>query len=230
MAAQNVVAGPSVTSNNVRMNDPLPRRRRSRAVARPFRPSSNSGVNDGGRGGIVEAMAQPSTPLPTQKASGDDERVVLFGYLDYHRAVLARKAEGISDEQARLAACPPSDLSLLGLVRHMTEVERQWFRRSMRAEDAPPIYYGAAHPDGDEDGDLHPPPGATIDEALAGYWAEIDMANRNIAAASLDDLSPGEPDPGHSLRRTIVHMIEEYARHCGHADLLRQAIDGATGD
>jgi hypothetical protein len=175
-------------------------------------------------------VAEPATPLPTQKATGNDQRSVLLGYLDYHRAVLARKAEGITDEQARLASCPPSDLTLLGLVRHMTDVERIWFRSSLLAEDAPPIYYRAAHPDGDEDGDLHSPPGATLADALATYWAEIDVASRNIADASLDDVGQGDPDPGHSLRRTIVHMIEEYARHCGHADLLRQAIDGATGD
>lgn len=172
-------------------------------------------------------MAEPSTPLPTGKASANDERSVLLGYLDYHRAVLARKAEGITDEQARLDACPPSDLTLLGLIRHMTDVERNWFRRSLVAEDIPPMYYGAAHPDGDVDGDFHPPPEATIAQALAVYWTEIDVANRNIAAASLDDIPQGE---SHSLRRNLVHMIEEYARHCGHADLLRQSIDGATGD
>jgi hypothetical protein len=175
-------------------------------------------------------MVEPITPLPSAKAAGEDDRSVLLGYLDYHRAVLARKAEGVTDEQARLAACPPSDLTLLGLIRHMTDVERSWFRRSLLAEDAPPIYYGDAHPDGDEDGDFHPPPGATVADALAAYWGEIDVANRNIAAASLDDVTRGKPDPGRSLRRIVVHMIEEYARHCGHADLLRQAIDGATGD
>jgi Protein of unknown function (DUF664) len=170
-------------------------------------------------------MAEPTTQLPQTKARDDsnDERSVLVGYLDYHRAVLARKAEGITEEQARMAACPPSDLTLLGLIRHMADVERLWFRRSFRAEDVPPIY-------GDDEEDLHPPPEATMAEALASYWAEIEVANANIAMASLDDGSVGEPDPGHSLRRTIVHMIEEYARHCGHADLLREAIDGATGD
>jgi hypothetical protein len=175
-------------------------------------------------------VAEPTTPLPAEKASGNDERPVLLGYLDYHRAVLARKAEGITDEQARLAACPPSELTLLGLIRHLTDVERGWFRRSLVAEDAPPIYYDDVDPDGDEDGDFHPPPEATLAEALAAYWDEISVCNANIAAASLDDLARGEKSRGTSLRRIIVHMIEEYARHCGHADLLRQAIDGSTGD
>jgi hypothetical protein len=93
----------------------------------------------------------------------------------------------------------------------------------MTAEDVPSIF---------DDGEwgLRPPPDATLAEALTALQAEIEIADRNIAAASLDDVSLGPPDRGHSLRRTIVHMIEEYARHCGHADLLRQAIDGTTGD
>jgi hypothetical protein len=170
-------------------------------------------------------MAAPTTPLPSAKAAGEDERSVLLGYLDYHRVVLARKAEGIIDEHARLATCPPSDLTLLGLIRHMTNVERHWFRRSLLAEDVPPVY------DDNEDADFHPPPQATLTEALTAYWAEIQITNRNLAAASLDDRMRGGPNPGqHTLRRTIVHMIEEYARHCGHADLLRQTIDGVTGD
>jgi hypothetical protein len=169
-------------------------------------------------------MAAPITPLPRAKAFAEDERSVLLGYLDYHRAVLARKAEGITEEQARFAACPPSDLTLLGLIRHLADVERHWFRGWLLAEDVRPIY-------GDRDEDFHPPPKATLADALAEYWAEIEITNRNLAAASMDGRGAGEPDPGqHTVRRTIVHMIEEYARHCGHADLLRQAIDGLTGD
>jgi Protein of unknown function (DUF664) len=169
-------------------------------------------------------MAPPNTPLPGAKAHGEDERSVLLGYLDYHRAVLARKAEGITDEQARVAACPPSDLTLLGLIRHMTGVERFWFRESLTAEDVAPVY-------GEDDEDFRVPTDATVAEALSAYWDEIGVANRNLAAAAPDGLTPGPPDPGkHTVRRMMVHMIEEYARHCGHADLLRQAIDGATGD
>ena len=169
-------------------------------------------------------MSDPITPLPRAKAFADDERSVLLGYLDYHRAVLARKAEGVSEEQSRVPACPPSDLTLLGLIRHMVEVERHWFRRWLLAEDVPSIY-------GDDDEEFYPPPDATLAGALADYWNEIQITNRNLAAASLDDRGRGLPDAGnHTLRRTLVHMIEEYARHCGHADLLRQAIDGRIGD
>jgi len=168
-------------------------------------------------------MAEPITPLPVAKAFGEDERSVLLGYLAYHRAVLARKAEGLSDEQARRAACPPSALTLLGLIRHMTDVERWWFRRVLLAEDIPALF--------DDEEEWQLPSEATIADALAAYWGEITLIDRHLSTASMDDRNAGEPDSGqHTLRRAIVHMIEEYARHCGHADLLREAIDGATGD
>ena len=168
-------------------------------------------------------MAEPITPLPTAKAFGEDERSVLLGYLAYHRTVLARKAEGLSDEQARRAACPPSTLTLLGLVRHMTDVERWWFRRVLLCEDIPALF--------EDEEEWHVPADATIADALNAYWSEIAVIDTHLANASMDDRNAGEPEPGeHTLRRTIVHMIEEYARHCGHADLLREAIDGTTGD
>ena len=168
-------------------------------------------------------MPQPITPLPAAKALAEDERAVLLGYLTYHRAVLARKVEGLRDEQARLTTCPPSTLTLLGLIRHMTDVERWWFRRVLLAEDLPALF--------DDEEEWRVPADATIAEAMAAYWSEIETIDRHLVTASMDDRNLGDPDPGqHTLRRTIVHMIEEYARHCGHADLLREAIDGATGD
>lgn len=168
-------------------------------------------------------MAEPVTPLPASKAFGEDERSVLLGYLTYHRVVLARKAEGLRDEQARHPACPPSALTLLGLVRHMTEVERWWFRRVLLSEEIPALF--------EDDQEWRVPGDATIADALAAYWDEIAVIDRHLSDASMDDRNEGAPDPGqHTLRRTIVHMIEEYARHCGHADLLREAIDGSTGD
>ena len=163
------------------------------------------------------------TSLPDAKAYAEDERSVLLGYLDYHRAVLARKAEGVSDEQARRAACPPSTLTLLGLIRHMTDVERWWFRRYHLAEDIPALF--------EDDEEWQLPADARLEPALAAYWDEIAIINAGLTAATMDDRNAGEPDPGQrTLRRLIVHMIEEYARHCGHADLLRETIDGTTGD
>ncbi len=168
-------------------------------------------------------MAERLTALPTAKAQGEDEGSVLLGYLAYHRAVLARKVEGLNDDQAHRAACPPSALTLLGLIRHMTDVERWWFRRVLRGEDVPALF--------EDEEEWQLPADATAAGALATYWDEIAVIDRHLATASMDDRNEGEPDRGqHTLRRTIVHMIEEYARHCGHADLLREAIDGRTGD
>jgi uncharacterized damage-inducible protein DinB len=143
--------------------------------------------------------------------------------LTYHRAVLARKMEGLSDEEARRAPCPPSALTLLGLIRHMTDVERWWFRRVLLADDIPALF--------EDEEEWRLPARATVADALAAYWDEIAVIDRHLATASMDDRNEGEPERAqHTLRRTIVHMIEEYARHCGHADLLREAIDGRIGD
>jgi hypothetical protein len=172
---------------------------------------------------------RPPTELPASQSHGEDERSTLLWFLDYYRRVLARKAEGITDEQAR-STIEPGDISLLGLIRHMADVERSWFRRRLREEDAGPIFYGPSHPDGDEDGDFRAPPDATLAEAFDAYWREIDVANRNLAATPSLDTAFGSGDRRGTLRWILVHMIEEYARHCGHADLLRERIDGAVGD
>jgi uncharacterized damage-inducible protein DinB len=122
---------------------------------------------------------------------------------------------------------PPSSLSLLGLVRHMGEVERSWFRRVLGGEQAPPRYYSDENPDGDFD-DVA---GAGVAEAF-GYWRdECAHARERVAAApSLDVTGTGRRGETYSLRWIMVHMIEEYARHNGHADLLRERIDGTVGD
>lgn len=161
--------------------------------------------------------------------TGVDERETLKAWLDYHRATLAWKCEGLSDDQLRRRSVPPSTLTLLGLIRHMAEVERSWFRRRFVGEDAPPHFYTGANRDGDFD-DLDSVP---TEEAFAIWRAECDRAREIEAMAdSLDQLSVGqEKERGRfSLRWILTHMIEEYARHNGHADLLREAIDGSTGD
>lgn len=159
------------------------------------------------------------------------EREMLDGWLEYHRDTLAWKCAGLDDKQLRQAAAAPSGLTLLGLVRHMAEVERSWFRRVLADEDAGPIYYS----DADEDGDFHVGDGDTWTDAYAVWQAEIARARELAAARSLDDLSAGprrDASTGErfSLRWIYTHMIEEYARHNGHADLIREAIDGVTGD
>jgi len=154
------------------------------------------------------------------------EREMLDAWLDYHRATLAVKCEGLTDDQLRAQAVPPSSLSLLGLVRHMGEVERSWFRRVLSGEQAPPRYYSDENPDGDFDDVAD----AGVAEAF-GYWRdECAHARERVAAApSLDVTGTGRQGEGYSLRWIMVHMIEEYARHNGHADLLRERIDGTVG-
>lgn len=165
----------------------------------------------------------------SEPAVDADERTMLEGWLDYHRETLALKCEGLTDEQLRTASVPPSELSLMGLVRHMSEVERSWFRRVLADEDAGPLYYSEA----DRDGEFHMTEADTWQEAYATWQAEIDAARRNAAGVALDDPSRGRhrfsADP-YSLRWIYTHMIEEYARHNGHADLIRERLDGATGD
>jgi Protein of unknown function (DUF664) len=175
-------------------------------------------------------MAAPSSPLPEDPPTGD-ERPTLEAFLEYYRAVVVRKAEGISEEDARRATCPPSDLTIIGIVRHLTEVERTWFRRDIAGEDAPPLYYGEAHPTSDRDGDFHPPDDATLAAALAAYADEVARSRAVlVTVASLDDVERGAHSTPRNVRWILVHMIEEYSRHAGHLDLLRQPIDGEVGD
>ncbi|WP_033327035.1 DinB family protein [Streptomyces yerevanensis] len=164
-----------------------------------------------------------------EPATNADERTMLEGWLDYHRETLAWKCGGLSDAQLRTASVEPSELSLMGLVRHMAEVERGWFRKVLAAEDAGPIYYS----DEDRDGEFHLTDADTWEEAYATWQAEIEIARRNAARFDLDDISEGKhrrTGEQFNLRWIITHMIEEYARHNGHADLLRERIDGSTGD
>jgi uncharacterized damage-inducible protein DinB len=163
---------------------------------------------------------------PAQQAG---EREMLTGWLDAHRAILLWKCEGLSDEQLRKRAVPPSTLSLLGLVRHMAMVERGWFRQVFAGEDVPDVYDLSADPDADFNAVDQADPA----EAFRDFGRECAAAREVLAAAAdLDVLSKkpsqrtGEP---FSLRWIVTHMIEEYARHNGHADLLRESIDGATG-
>ncbi|MDR0344431.1 MAG: DinB family protein [Nocardiopsaceae bacterium] len=154
------------------------------------------------------------------------EREMLAAWLDYHRATLARKCDGLDDAQLRERSAPPSSLSLLGLVRHMAETERAWFRRGLLGEDIPPRYYGDDNPDGDFDD------AGTADraEAFAAWREECEQARRAEAAAPSLDTGFERRGGRYTLRWVMLHMIEEYARHNGHADLLRERIDGATGE
>lgn len=156
-----------------------------------------------------------------------DERTTLEGWLDFYRATLAAKCEGLDDGQLRAASVEPSKMTLLGLVQHAAEVERNWFRRVLAGEEAPPIFDTTPHPEG-HDGGFELSPEASFERAVAIWQDEIRHVRANCAARSLDDTSPFM-NTEVSLRWIFAHMIAEYARHCGHADLIRERIDGRTG-
>ena len=154
------------------------------------------------------------------------ERETLSAVLDWQRATFELKCAGLPPEQLSERAVPPSSLSLHGLVRHLAGAERWWFRIQFAGEDVPMLYYSDDDPDQDFDsldGDTG--------EAFAVWRTECGHSRQvTAAAATLDETGirkrTGEPI---SLRRIMVDMIAEYARHNGHADLLRERIDGTTG-
>jgi uncharacterized damage-inducible protein DinB len=155
-----------------------------------------------------------------------DEREMLRVFLDYHRATLALKCDGLSDVDLRRRSMPPSGLSLLGLVRHMAEVERTWFRRVINGEDIPLVW--------SDEGDFqvaYDATEATRAEAFGAWEAEVEHSRRIEAAAESLDVTGYQPKWGEdvSLRLVMLHMIHEYARHNGHADFLREGIDGTVG-
>ncbi len=167
------------------------------------------------------------SPLPDIAHVGDEHRM-LGEFLDYYRAVFVRKVEDLDDAQARVRV-PPSDLDLLGMTRHLADVERWWFRGCFTAE----VTSGNYDSDDDPDLDWHHGPDDTIADAVATWHREVARA-REIVAATPDLDTIGADRTGRrgeiSLRWIVIHMIEEYARHCGHADFLREAVDGVTGD
>ena len=155
-----------------------------------------------------------------------DERAMLDAWLDRHRETLLSKCAGLTAEQLALRNTEPSTLSLLGLVRHMAEVERWWFRRRFGGLDIGDIYCTEASPDGDFD-DLDT---ADAEADFATYRAEVEEARKIVAGRSLEEkFWHSRREIEINLRWVYVHMIEEYARHNGHADLIRERIDGATG-
>jgi uncharacterized damage-inducible protein DinB len=150
------------------------------------------------------------------------ERGILEGFLDWHRSTLLWKCAGLTGEQLALASVAPSNLSLLGIVRHMADVERAWFRIRFRGEPLPRLY------DCEDAAFVHADP-ARAEADFTAFTEECDLARKAVASASLDDEFTGGRGRTLSLRCVYTHMIEEYARHNGHADLMRQRIDGATG-
>lgn len=156
------------------------------------------------------------------------ERATLRDSLTGYRQTLELKCQGLDPEQLARRSVPPSNLSLLGLLRHMTEVECQWFRKVLSGEDGPGRYSSPAEPDAAFVG-AAPDPGV-IAEAWAAWREEVNYAERCVDALSdLGASVPRSDGAEGSVREVLVHMIEEYARHCGHADLIRERIDGRVG-
>nr|WP_225803158.1 DinB family protein [Streptomyces sp. NK15101] len=153
---------------------------------------------------------------------------MLAGFLADQRATLVLKCAGLEEELA-LRAAEPSTLSLLGLVRHLADVERHWFREILAGQkDARPLFSSPEDPDGDFDGATPDP--AAVEEAWEAWRAAVDFSDRFTREAPHLDVSGEDAWRGRvSLRWVLVHMIEEYARHNGHADLLRERIDGTRG-
>ncbi|MGA8112650.1 MAG: DinB family protein [Actinocatenispora sp.] len=152
-----------------------------------------------------------------------DELTMLTGWLEWHRGTLLHKCAGLTGEQLAQWSVPPSNLSLLGLVRHMADVERAWFRSRFGGEDVPALFPG-------EDEVFEAADAAHAEEDFARFTAECAAARVAVEGAGLDETFEHHKHGTMSLRWVYVHMIEEYARHNGHADLLRERIDGVTGD
>jgi uncharacterized damage-inducible protein DinB len=161
-------------------------------------------------------------------AQTTDERSTLLEYLRRYRLTLQIKCDDLDAAQLASRSVPPSTMSLLGLVRHMAEVERSWFRRVMAGQDAPRLYCSADDPDGDFDGAVADP--AVVEDAWQRWREEVAFAEKFVdATPDLSTTGTHRDGTVLQLRDILVHMIEEYARHCGHADLLRERIDGRVG-
>jgi len=156
-----------------------------------------------------------------------DERAIVLGFLAFQRDTLRWKIEGLGKEQL-LRPHPPSTMTLLGLVRHLAVVEDSWFNEVFLGEELPEpwasVDWGA-----DRDWEWHSAGDCPVEESIALWEAAVARSNAVIAAHDFDERSAkGKDRP--SLRWIVIHMIEEYSRHNGHADLLREAIDGQTGE
>ena len=160
-------------------------------------------------------------------AGQGDERTTLVEFLRWQRTTLQIKCDGLDPEQLARRAVEPSTMSLLGLVRHLADVERGWFRRRFAGQPVPKRYQSAAEPDGDFDGAVASL--AAVDDAWAAWREEVAFADDFVGSHDLDFVAPSPTGLTMSLRELLVHMIEEYARHNGHADLLRERIDGRRG-
>ncbi|MEV5818712.1 DinB family protein [Micromonospora haikouensis] len=157
------------------------------------------------------------------------ELATIREYLSNYRLTLGMKCEDLSPEQLAARSVPPSTMSLLGLIRHMAAVEHNWFYRTLQGHlNAPRLYWSAEEHDLDFDGAVADP--NVVDDAFTVWREQIVTADQWLDSATdlgtMVSMANGEQA---SIRDILIHMVEEYARHCGHADLLRECIDGRTG-
>jgi hypothetical protein len=173
-------------------------------------------------------MTSWTAPAVTRidEPSTGPERPMLEGWLDWQRQTLLIKAAGLTAEQLKLASAPPSNLTLLGLIRHMTEVERSWFRMRAAGDTDLEFRYSS---DDNPDGEFDDVAAADAEADYAAFVAELDAVRKVAADLPLEHEFITRRGRVTSLRWVYLHMIEEYARHNGHADLLRERIDGVTG-
>ena len=178
---------------------------------------------------------KPSADDPRENRTQlGDERTTLTESLRKQRLTLEIKCAGLDAEAMARRSVPPSTMSLLGLVRHLADGERETFRKMMAGHDVPRIYWSEDDRDGDFNGAVPDP--RAVAEAWDTWRAEVDFATRFVAEAPSLDITGDDPLNQHgsgggamSLREVLIGMIEEYARHMGHADLLRERIDGRIG-
>ena len=166
-------------------------------------------------------LPEPGRPTPPPKTG--DERTMLTTFLDYQRAVFLRKVSGL-DEDGLRRVMTPSGLTLLGMLKHLAYVERGWFQVTFAGREVP-----FAWSEEDRDADWRPQPHERPAGLLSFYEGEVAESRRIVDAASLDDVAADPRAEGVTMRWIMFHMLEEYARHLGHADLMREGIDGKTG-
>lgn len=170
----------------------------------------------------MAGLTMPAMPPDPPRQA--DERDTLAAFLDLQRGVMLRKVADLDDERLR-RPMTPSGLTLLGMLKHLAYVERWWFRAVFASEDV-----SFPWTEDDPDADWRAEPDESVDSIAALYREECARAREIVAAASLDDTCTTTQGDSITLRWIVTHMIEETARHLGHADIMREAIDGSKGD
>jgi uncharacterized damage-inducible protein DinB len=182
-----------------------------------------------GSSGMSDGWVEPADD-PRTYGNPEGEKATLREYLSNYRLTLDMKCAGLDAEQLARRSVPPSTLSLLGLIRHLAQVENHWFQRVLQARTDQPRLF-KSDDDRDEDFNGAIADAAVVEEAFDRWRSEIAAADDWLDVLDEADLSHVVPfgEDSVSVRDVLVHVVEEYARHAGHADLLRECIDGRTG-